>query len=180
MMSRACPTHLLFATPWGFSRQEYWSRLSCHPPGDLSNPATEPRSSAGGFFIIWATREAQEYWSGLPIPSPVDLPNPGVEPGSPTLQADSLPAEPQGKPKNTGVGCLSLLQWICPTQESNQCFLHCRQILYQLSHWGNPRILEWVAYPFSRGSSWSRNQTGVSCTAGEFFTNWAVKEAFNT
>ena len=42
-----------------------------------------------------------------------------VKPGSPALQADSLPAEPQGKPKNTGVGSLSLLQWICQTQESS-------------------------------------------------------------
>ena len=49
------------------------------------------------------------------------------------LQADSLPAEPQGKPKNTGVGSQSLLQGIFPTQESNQGLLHCRRILYQLS-----------------------------------------------
>ena len=47
-----------------------------------------------------------EYWSGYPFPSPGDLPNPGTEARSPTLQADSLPAEPQGKPTNTGVGCL--------------------------------------------------------------------------
>ena len=40
----------------------------------------------------------QEYWRGLPFPSPGDLPNLGVEPGSPTLQADSLPTEPPGKP----------------------------------------------------------------------------------
>ena len=40
----------------------------------------------------------QEYWSGLPFPSPGDLPDPGIEPGSPTLQADTLPSEPQGKP----------------------------------------------------------------------------------
>ena len=46
-----------------------------------------------------------EYWSGYLFPSPGDLPNPGIKPSSPTLQADSLPAEPQGKPKNTGVGC---------------------------------------------------------------------------
>ena len=39
----------------------------------------------------------QEYWSGLPFPSPEDLPNPGIEPGSPALQADALPSEPQGK-----------------------------------------------------------------------------------
>ena len=55
-------------------------------------------------------------------------------PRSLTLQADSLPAEPQGKAKNTGVDSLSLLQWIFPTQESNQGLLHCRRILYHLSH----------------------------------------------
>ena len=50
-----------------------------------------------------------EHWSGWPFPSPGDLPNPGNKPRSPALQADSLPAEPQGKPKSTGVGSLSLL-----------------------------------------------------------------------
>ena len=57
---------------------------------------------------------------------------------SPALQMDSLPAEPQGKPKNTEVGSLSLLQWIFLTQESNQCLLHCRQILYHLSQQQSP------------------------------------------
>ena len=47
----------------------------------------------------------------------------------------------------------------------------CRRILYQLSHKGSPRMLEWVAYPFSRGSSKPRNQTKFSCIAGGFFTN---------
>ena len=51
---------------------------------------------------------------------------------------DSLPAEPQGKPQNTGVGSLSLLEWIFPAQESNQGLLHCRQILYQLRYQGSP------------------------------------------
>ena len=81
------------------------------------------------------------------------FPNPGIEPRSPALQADSLLAEPQGKPKNTGVGCHALLQGTFPTQGLNPNLPHCRRILYQLSHQGNPRILEWVAYPFSRGSS---------------------------
>jgi len=58
-----------------------------------------------------------EYWSGQPFPSPGDLANPGIEPRSPALQADSLLAEPQGKPTNTGVGSLSLLQQIFPTQD---------------------------------------------------------------
>ena len=73
------------------------------------------------------------HWSGLPCPPPGHLPNPGVEPRSPTLQADSLPPEPPGKPMNTRVGNLSLLQGNFPTQESNQDLLHYRQILYQLS-----------------------------------------------
>ena len=51
------------------------------------------------------------------MPSSRGLPNPGIEPGSPTLQADSLPAEPPGKLKNTGAGSLCLLQGILPTQE---------------------------------------------------------------
>ena len=59
--------------------------------------------------------------------------------------------------QNTGTGSLFLLQGIFPTQGSNPGFPHCRQILYQLSHKGSPRILEWVAYPFSNGSSWPRN-----------------------
>ena len=75
-----------------------------------------------------------EYWTGCLLPSPGDLPNPGIQLRSPTLQVDSLPSESQAKPKNTGVDSLSLLQWIFPTQESNHCLLHCRQILYQLNH----------------------------------------------
>jgi len=51
------------------------------------------------------------------------------------------------------VGSPSLLQGILPTQGSNPGLLHCRWFLYRLSHKGNLRILEWVAYPFFRGSS---------------------------
>ena len=59
------------------------------------------------------------------------------QPRSPTLQVDSLPSEPQGKPKNTGVSSLSLLQVIFLTQELNCGLLHCRQIPYQLSYQGS-------------------------------------------
>ena len=86
-----------------------------------------------------------EYWSGYTFPSPGDLPNTGIKPRSPALHVDSLPAELQEKPKNTGVGSLSLLQWIILTQESNQGLLHCRCILYQLSYRlfkGNPKKSE--------------------------------------
>ena len=95
----------------------------------------------------------QEHWSGLPFPSPGDLPHPGIEPRSPALQADSLLSRPPEKPRNIGVDSLSLLQGIFPTQESNRGLLHGRQTFYQLSHKGSPKILEWIAYPFSRGSS---------------------------
>ena len=104
--------------------------------------------------------------------------------------------------KNTGVGCHFLLQRIFPTQGLNShhlCLLHCRRILYPLSHsvqfssvaqscptLCNPmdcslpgssvcgisqaRILEWVAISFSRGSSWPRDWTHVSCIVGRCFT----------
>ena len=74
-------------------------------------------------------------WVAFPFSR--DLPNPGIKPWSPTLQADSLPTEPQG----------------------------------------SPRILEWVDFPFFIESSQPRNWTGVSCIAGRFFTNWAIREA---
>ena len=57
---------------------------------------------------------------------------------SPTLQVDSLPSEPPGKPMNTGVGGLSLLQGIFVTQESDWDRLHFSWILYQMSHQGSP------------------------------------------
>ena len=56
------------------------------------------------------------------------------------MQADYLPAEPQGKPKHTKVGSLSLLQGIFLTQESDQDILHCRHIFHQLSYQGSPKI----------------------------------------
>ena len=93
-----------------FDESWKWKSLSCVPL----------------FATLWTVQSMEfsrpEYWSGQPFPSPGDLPNPGIEPRTPTLQVASLPAEPQGKPKNTGVGSLSLLQGIFPTQaypESN-------------------------------------------------------------
>jgi len=91
--------------------------MDCSPPGLL-------------VVCPWGFSR-QEYWSGLPCPTPGDLPNPGIQPRSPALQVDSLPAEPLGKPKNTEVGSLSLLQ----------------------------------------GNVQPRNQSGVSCIAGRFFTS---------
>ena len=85
---------------------------------------------------------------------------------------------PQNSPdQNTRVGSLFLLQGIFLIQGSNPGLPYCRWILYQLGHQGSPRILEWVAYRFFRGSSWPRNQIRVSCIAGGFFTNRAIWEA---
>ena len=160
----------LLATPWTiqsmeFSRPEYWRWL-------LPSPGDQAQVSyiVSRFFIRWATREA----------------------------------------KNTGVGSLSLLQHIFPTQESNWGLLHSIRILYQLSFQGSQkhqwvvlvlvaqscpllcdpmdcsppgscvhgilqaRMLEWVAIPSSRGSSWPRDQTWLSCIADRSFTIWAL------
>ena len=92
-----------------------------------------------------------------------------------TLKPHGLYSPWNSPGQNTGVGRLSLLQGIFPTQGSSPGLPHCRWILYQLSHKGSPRILEWVAYPFSSGSSWPRNQTRF-WIAGGFFTNWAMRE----
>ena len=62
--------------------------------------------------------------------------------------------------QNTGVGSRPLLQGIFPTQGLNPGLPHCRWILYQLSHQGSPRILKWIAYLFSSGSSWPRIDPG--------------------
>ena len=84
-----------------------------------------------------------------------------------SLPGSSVHGDSPGK--NTEVGFHALLQGIFPNQGSNPGLLHCGQILYHLSHQGKPKILEWVAYPFSRGSSQPRNRIEVSCIAGRFF-----------
>ena len=77
---------------------------------------------------------------------------------------------------NTGVGSLSLLQGIFSTQGSNPGLPHCRWIIYQLNHKGCPTTLEWVVYPFSRGSSLPRNQTGVSCICRQILYQLSYEE----
>ena len=96
---------------------------------------------------------------------------------------DSMDCRPPGSSvhgdspgKNTGMGCHALLQGIFPTQGSNPGLPHFRQNLCGLSHQGSPRTLEWVAYPFLRVYSQPRayfqprNQIGVPCIEGRFFT----------
>ena len=99
-----------------------------------------------------------ESWSVLPFPPPGDLPHPEIKPESPTLQADSLLSEPPGKPSILEWVAVSFFKRLFPTQGLKLVFLHCSQILYHLSLQGRPRILEQVAYPFSRGSSRPRKK----------------------
>ena len=128
----------------------------------------------------------QEYWRGLPFPSPGNLPNPRIECRSPAMQADSLPFEltelrktkiylyqqleywgglpcpPWGDLPNLGIKPRSPALQADSLPSEPPVFL------------GSPRILEWVAYPFFRGSSQPRNQTRVSCIACRFFNSWAT------
>ena len=67
---------------------------SCPTLCDPKDPVAHQAPLSMGF-------SRQDYWSGLPFPSPGNLPNPGIEPWSPTLQVDSLPSEPLGKPHLT-------------------------------------------------------------------------------
>ena len=76
---------------------------------------------------------------------------------SDSLQPHGLYSPWNSLGQNTGVDSLSLLQGIFPTQGWNPGLPLCRQVLYQLSHQGSPRILEWVACPFCSGSSPPRN-----------------------
>ena len=69
---------------------------------------------------------------------------------SDSLRPHELYSQWNSSGQNTGMGNLFLLQGIFPTQGSNPGLPHCRLILYQLSHQGTSRILEWVAYPISR------------------------------
>ena len=110
----------------------------------------------------WLTKDAAD------ISFSRDLPNPEIEPRSPALQVDSSPAEPQRKPKNTGVGSLFLLQWVFPTQESNQGLLHCRRILYQLYYQGTDSLSSESVNYWLRGVDVSKCNSGFSCFSLEF------------
>ena len=101
--------------------------LTLCDPMDCSPPGFSVRGSLQARILEW-----------IAMPSSRGPPDPGIEPRFPALQLDSLPSEIPGKPKNTGVGSLSRLQQIFPTQESNRDLPHCRWILYQLNCQGSP------------------------------------------
>ena len=79
--------------------------------------------------------------------------------------------------KNSGVGCPFLLQVVFPTQGSNPRFLHCRWILYQLSHQGSPRN-PWKSSKISAYQDWGGTQWGIISWFGSFYSpkNYFVVE----
>ena len=179
MLSHFCHVWL-FATLWtiafqaplsmGFSRQEYWSVLPCPPPGDLPGPWIEPAC-----LLHWQVDSLNECHLGKSESESHSVMSDSLWPHE--LQPSRLLCPWNSPGENTGVGLfLTLLQGIFPTQGSNPCLPYCRWTLYHLSHQGRPRILEWIAYPFSRVSSQPRNWTRVSCTAGRFLISWATRE----
>ena len=98
------------------------------------------RAASCSLFYIYFTQESESH----PVVSD-------------SLRPQELYSPWNSAGQNTGVDSLSLLQGIFPTQELNPGLPHFRWIVYQLSHSGSPRTLEWVAYPFSRESSQPRN-----------------------
>ena len=147
---KLCPCGNVTVVPYSGDPMAHWEWL-----GVLWSPCSSP------FFFLLGVRRVSESCSVMfNSLRPHGLYSPWNSPG-----------------QNTGVGSRFLLQGIFPTQGSNPGLPHCRQILYQLNFQRRPRILEWVAYPFSSGASWHRNWTGVPCIAGGFFTSWATRKA---
>ena len=87
---------------------------------------------------------------------------------SDSLRSHGLHSPQNSLGQNAGVGSLSLLQGVIPTQGSNPGLLYYSWILCQLSHKGSPRILAWAAYPFSSRSSQPRNWTGSPALQADF------------
>ena len=147
-----------------YSRVLEWVAISFCRGSSQPRDSTQVSSIVGRCFTIWTIREVLKKIPKWKSPSCVSLfVTPWTSPG-----------------QNTGISSLSLLQGIFPTQGLNPDLLHCRQILYQLSHQGSPRTLKWVAYPFSSGSSQLRNWNRVSWIADGFFTSWAGKLTLGT
>ena len=121
----------------------------------------------------------QEYWSGLLFSSPRDLPDPGIQPASlasPAWLVDSFTSEPLASLIEywSGLPCPPPGDFPNPGTEPRSPTLQVDSLPSEPQ--GSPRILEWLAYPFSRGPSQPTNWTRVSCVASRFFTSWATRE----
>ena len=136
-----CPARLL--CPW--DSPDETTGVGCHSLFQgifLTQDQTWVFCIAGRFFTVWATREVR-----LPTPVvEVTVFQHIVASEILKLHFSSPPFLCNSPGENSGVDSLSLLQGIFLTQGSNPGLPHCRQILYQLSHQGSPRIPEWVAY----------------------------------
>ena len=108
------------------------------------------RGSRGHCQMWWFTRQTHRFHSELLC---------ACKSESHSVLSDS--ATPWNiQPMEISMGSLSLLQGIFPTQGSDPGLSHCRRVLYQLRHKASPRILEWVAYPFSGRSFWPGIEPG--------------------
>ena len=126
---------------------------------------------------MWFSR--QEYWNGLSHPPSGGLPHPGIK--STSLMSPAL----AGGFLTTSATWEAMVRNNCPAEGDMKlkfkvapwCPTLCDSMDYTVHGILRARTLEWAAFPFSRGSSRPRNRTRVSCIAGGFFTNWAIKEA---
>ena len=83
----------------------------------------------------------QEHWSGLPFPSPGDRPDPGIKPRSPTLQADSLPSEPQSAPGLVFADCIECLHlWLQIYNQSDFSVDHLAMAMCRVVFCGVERV----------------------------------------
>ena len=167
----------LFATLWTvacqaplsveLSRQEYWSELPCHFPGDLPNPVIKPSSLtsptlAGRFFT---TRRRK--WQ----PTLVFLP--GESQGRRSLvgwsdlaAAAAAAAVPPGSPSSI----ITEVKW----KLLSPIWLFATPWTIQSMEFSRPEYWSGLAFPFPKGSSQTRDQTQVTHIAGGFFTSWAT------
>ena len=150
--SRVAATNLM-----AYNKRNLYSHSSEHQKSEIKGRQGCTSSKGSREGIIFATFSNSLVWACVVLCL--------VTQSSPTL-CDSMDWSLLGcsvhrdsPGKYTGGGCHALLQGIFPNQGSNPGLLHCRWIIYRLSHQGSPTILEWVAYFFSRGSSWPRNWT---------------------
>ena len=106
--------------------------------GDKGLEFSRRRKGQASFFFLYIPQSSSHKrffffsWNSSGKNSAVGVPiaRGSFQPRSPAFQAGSFSSEPPGKPRNTGIGSLSLLQGICLTQESNRGVLHCRLMLY--------------------------------------------------
>ena len=126
-----------------------------------------------GLYSPWNSPARILEWVAFPFSRGSSHPRDGTQ--SPTLQADSSPAEPPGKPKNTGIGSLALFQWIFPTQESNRGLLHCRWILYQLSYQGSPFITRTTENPVSQNHNIFKKNYSVPMFKSKLWRWWPLR-----